>query len=174
MGATFTAIFQNQGSDLMLACQKLTEIMLDTKNEEEVWKWTYCKKNYEFAEQIRIHGQLEFRNIKGFNLTLGRHFLEFSILIGWNTFLEDERLQQRLRQDLIRFSKKFGPAIYLPDICEIDTTYYLAEERTWEEVVSALDQHLGRPQKSLKALIECNEGKGECCGYYVEYFDTEE
>lgn len=170
MGSTFTAIFQNQGSDLMLACKKLTEIMLDTQNDKEVWNWTYFKKDNESAERINIHGQLEFQSIHGFNIKLGRHFLEFDILIGWYTFLEDERLQSRLRKDLSRFTKRFGPAIYLPDDCKVDVLYFLKKELSWEDVVKALNQELGKPKKSLKELLECIEGNGDRCGYYVELF----
>lgn len=170
MGATFTAIFQNQGSDLILACKKLTEIMLDTQNDKEVWNWTYCKKDNESAERINIHGQLEFQTVHGFNIELGKHFFEFDILIGWYTLLEDEQLQNRLRQDLRRFAKSFGPAIYLPADCKVDVLYYLKEELSWEDVVGALNQELGKPKKSLKELLECIEGEEERCGYYIELF----
>lgn len=174
MGATFTAIFQNQGSDIKLACKKLTEIMLETQNHREDWSWTYYKKDNEFAEHINIHGQLEFYNVQGFRIKIGRHFFEIEIAIGWSTLLEDELLQKRLRQNLREFSKRFGPAIYLPSSNEVDALFYLLKEKTWGDVVSALNYSLGSPQKSLKALLECTGEKRERCGYYIEYFDMEE
>lgn len=94
----------------------------------------------------------------------------FDLLIGWNSILEDEILQDRLRQDLCRFSKRFGPAIYLPSDCNVDIFSCLQEEKSWEDVVYELNQELGNPKKTLKDLLECIDGKGALCGYYVELF----
>ncbi|MGG4143822.1 hypothetical protein ABEW34_11860 [Paenibacillus algorifonticola] len=170
MGSTFTAIFQNQGSDLGLACKKLTEIMLDTSNPQEIWKWTYNKKDTHSPECMSISGQLEFLNVHGFDIQLGAHFFIFDIIIGWYTLLEDERLQNRLRRDLSRFGKRFGPAIYLPSDCKVDPLYNMRMERSWEETVNELNQQLGSPKKTLKELLACIEGRRERCGYYVELF----
>ncbi|MFC4305962.1 hypothetical protein [Cohnella boryungensis] len=170
MGVTFTAIFQNKGSDISQACKKLTEIMLDTQNQEEIWRWKYRKRDCESPECIQIHGQLEFQNARGFHIELGKHFFMLNLLIGWYTLLEDERLQNRLRQDLSRFSKRFGPAIYLPSSCEVDAIVFLQRERTWEDLRFTLSENCGNQKKSLKELLACiNRGEKQC-GYYVELF----
>ncbi|PZD96657.1 hypothetical protein DNH61_05485 [Paenibacillus sambharensis] len=119
-------------------------------------------------EYVNIRGQLEYKNVHGFNIKLTKHFFEFSLLIGWNSV--DELLQSRLRNDLSRFAKRFGKAIYLPSICEVDVLLLMDKGGTWENLLTVLNEELGVPKTSLNEMLESMERRDKFPGYYIEYF----
>ncbi|MGM0713272.1 hypothetical protein [Brevibacillus parabrevis] len=184
MGSDFTAVFGHEFKnydDIVFLKKELDDSVhlkkllvsltggnINTINHLK-WKWGYTNAHFHSNAELTpgLFVTLMFDN--RYKLIIGKGLCEFSCLIGWLAFLEDDSIQKALRKICLELSKYLGNPVYLPD--SYSYADYVYEGNSIHDVLQSLKKKYGLPNLNIASMYDEQGTSWESKGYYIDLFN---